>query len=205
VIKHNVCADLVVSHDHNFVESLQVDNHCLVISDLFCALIWLIDMVLCTHISITMHVNKLGDMEMNTHDIIVLALEHNQNLRADLIELHVDMNDEFDHNICDANNICTLIDPCDVLHLNKFHPVYLTTSVEFFKKRSPTNCLFYTILDTPIDVKKMLENIYEIKFTRSLNTIHSCKLTFILIGEHVVHCFYVHAICIAFDKLPDLK
>jgi hypothetical protein len=30
-------------------------------------------------------------------------------------------------------------------------------------------------------------------------------LTFIFIGEHVVHNFYVHAICITDDKLADLK
>jgi hypothetical protein len=60
------------------------------------------------------------------------------------------------------------------------------------------------MLDTPIDVNKMLENIV-ITSSRSLNTIHSCKFTFILIGEHVVHKFYVHAICITNDKLDDLQ
>jgi hypothetical protein len=60
---HNVCVDLVVSHDRTFAESLQVANHCSIIYDLFYALIWLIYMILCTHISSTMHVNKFGDMK----------------------------------------------------------------------------------------------------------------------------------------------
>jgi hypothetical protein len=59
--------------------------------------------------------------------------------------------------------------------------------------------------DTPIDFNKILENISVITSSRSLNTIHSCKLTFIFIGEHVVHNFYVHAICITDDTLADLK
>jgi hypothetical protein len=48
---HIICADLVVSHDHTFAESLQVANHCSIIYDLFYALTWLIYMILCTHIS----------------------------------------------------------------------------------------------------------------------------------------------------------
>jgi hypothetical protein len=109
-----ICADLVVSHDHTFVESLQVANQCSIIYDLLYALIWLIYMILCTHISSTMHVNKFGDAEMNTHDIIVSAIEHNPNLCADLIEPHV-------HKICHDNNICALIDPCNILYVNKNH------------------------------------------------------------------------------------
>jgi hypothetical protein len=57
-------------------------------------------------------------MKMNTHDIIVSSIEHNQNLYADLIEQHVD---NFDHKSCDDNNICTLIDPCNILYANKNH------------------------------------------------------------------------------------
>jgi hypothetical protein len=109
-----------------------------------------------------MHVNKFGNIEMNTDDIIVLARTHNQNLCAALIELHVHTNVEFDHNICDVDKICTLIDSCDVLQSNKLHPVYLTTSAEFFDKKSPTNCVLYTMFDTSIDVNKMLDNIFKI-------------------------------------------
>jgi hypothetical protein len=71
---HNVCADLLVLHDHTFAESLQVDNPCSVIHYHFYALIWLIYMILSTHISNTMHVNKFCHIEMNTHDITVSAI-----------------------------------------------------------------------------------------------------------------------------------
>ena len=40
---------------------------------------------------------------------------------------------------------------------------------------------------------------------RSLNTSHSCKFTFVLIGEHVVGTFHDHAICVTYDKLADLE
>jgi hypothetical protein len=53
-INHNVCADLVVSHDHTFAESLQVDTHCSVLHDLSYALIWFIYLILCAHISNTL-------------------------------------------------------------------------------------------------------------------------------------------------------
>jgi hypothetical protein len=200
-LNHTVCADLVVSHDHNFAEHLQFDNPCSVIYDIFYALIWLIYMILCTHISSTMLLNNFGDMEMNTHSTIISAIEHNPNLCADLIE-HVD---KFDHNICHDNNICALIDPCNIFYANKNHQFQLISGGEFFAKLSPNNCLFYTMLDTPIDVNKMLENISMITSSRSLNIVHSCKFTFIFIGEHVVNKFYVHAICITDDKLADLK
>jgi hypothetical protein len=58
---------------------------------------------------------------MNTHDIIISTIEHNQNLCANLIELHVDMNVEFDQKICVDINICTLIDPYNTLYANKIH------------------------------------------------------------------------------------
>jgi hypothetical protein len=118
-----------------------------------------------------------------------------------LIEPHVHTSDAYDL----GDNIYTLIDPCNVLQSNKLHPVYLTTSAEFFEKRSPTNYLFYTKLVMPTDVNHMLENISEITSSRYLNTVHSCKFTFTFIGEHVVNIFYVHAICIMSDKLADLK
>jgi hypothetical protein len=149
-----------------------------------------------------MHINKFGDVEMNTHDIIISAIEHNPNLCADLIEQHVD---KFDHKICDDNNICALFDPCNILYAAKNHQFQLISGGEFFAKLSPNNYLFYTMLDTPIDVNKILENISMITSSRSLNTVHSCKFTFILIGEHVVNTFSVHAICIMSDKLADLK
>jgi hypothetical protein len=119
-----------------------------------------------------MHVNKFGDMKMNTHDVSVSVIRHNQNLRADLIEPHIHTSALYDV----GDNICTMIDACDVLQSNKLHPVYLTTSAEFFEKRSPTNCLFYTKLAMPTDVNHMLENISEIKSSRSLNIDHSCKV-----------------------------
>jgi hypothetical protein len=199
---HTICADLVVSHDHTFAESLQVANHCSIIYDLFYAWIWLIYMILCTHMPSTMHINRFGDVEMNTHDNIISAIEHNPNLCANLIEQHVD---KFDHKICDNNNICAFIDPCNILYANKNHQFQLISGGEFFAKISPTNCLFYTMLDTPIEVNKMLENISMITSSRSLNTVHSCKFTFIFIGEHVVNKFYVHAICITDDTHADLK
>jgi hypothetical protein len=122
-----------------------------------------------------MNVNKFGDVEMNTHDIIVSTIEHNPNLCADLIEPHVD---KFDHKICHDNNICVLVDPCNILYANKNHQFQLISGGEFFSKLSPNNCLSYTMLDTPIDVNNMLENISVIISSRSFNTIHSCKLKF---------------------------
>jgi hypothetical protein len=91
-----------------------------------------------THISNTMHVNKFCNIEMNTHDITISTIRHNQNLSADLIEPHVHTNAPYDL----GDNIYTLIDPCNVLQSNKLHLVYLTASAEFFEKRSPTTCLF---------------------------------------------------------------
>jgi hypothetical protein len=112
LMKNIVVSDCDKAHVSNkidrnicFADNLQVDNQCSVIHDNFYVFIWLIYMILCTHISSTMHVNKFGDVEMNTHDIIVSAIEPNPNLCADFIE-HVD---KFDHKIFDDNNICTLI------------------------------------------------------------------------------------------------
>jgi hypothetical protein len=48
---HNLCADLVLSHDHTFAASLRIDNQCSVICYHFYVLIWLIYMILYTHIS----------------------------------------------------------------------------------------------------------------------------------------------------------
>jgi hypothetical protein len=68
-----------------FVESLQVHNQCSVIHELLYAFIWFIYMILCTHILNTMHVNKFGNTEMNTHGIFVSAIVHNQNICTDLL------------------------------------------------------------------------------------------------------------------------
>jgi hypothetical protein len=200
-IDHIVCVNLVVSHVHTIVESLQVDNQCSVIYDLFYALIWFIYMIIYTHISNTMHVNKFGNIEINTHDNIISEIGHNPNLCADLIEPHV--HTHADYNLDD--NLCTLIDPCNVLQPNKLHTIHLTIGTEFFDKRSPTNYLLYTKFDMPIDVNNMLENIFVLTSSTSLNTAHRCKFTFILIGEHVVNTFSVQAICVTNDKLADLK
>jgi hypothetical protein len=107
---------------------------------------------------------------MNTRDIIFSTIEYNPNLCVDLIKQHVD---KFDHKICDDNNICTLIDPCKIIYANKNHQFQLISGVEFFAKLPPTNYLFYTMLDKPIDVNKMLENISVITSSRSLITVHS--------------------------------
>jgi hypothetical protein len=45
-------------------------------------------MILYTYISDTLHVNKFGNLELDTHDIT--AIQHSQNLCADLTESHVD-------------------------------------------------------------------------------------------------------------------
>jgi hypothetical protein len=63
-----VYADLIISHVHPCAEILQVDNQCSIIHDLFYALIWFIYMILCTHISNTLHANKFGNVKMYTHD-----------------------------------------------------------------------------------------------------------------------------------------
>jgi hypothetical protein len=102
-----------------------------------------------------MHINKFGDVEMNTHNNIISAIEHNPNLCADLIEQHVD---KFDHKICDDNNICALIDPCNVDYANKNHQFQLISGCEFFAKLSPNNCLFYTMLDK----EYFCDNIFKI-------------------------------------------
>lgn len=140
---------------------------------------------------------------MSTFDDIYAAIliEHSKNLCAELTEPHVHRSAEFDLD----DNLYTLTDTCNILYADKHHHVQLITSAEFFAKISGTNCLFGTMLDMPIDVNKMLENIFVITSSRSLNTAHSCKFTFIFIGEHVLNSFYVHAICITNDKLADLK
>jgi hypothetical protein len=82
-----------MSHNDIFAEILQLDNQSSVLIDLFYDLIWFIYMILYTYISDTLHVNKFGNLELDTHDII--AIQHSQNLCADLTESHVDTNNEF--------------------------------------------------------------------------------------------------------------
>jgi len=81
----------------------------------------------------------------------------------------------------------------------------LITQAELFAKISPTECLCYTMLDKPIDINEMLENISMITSMRSLNNANSCKFTFNLIVEHVVDKLFICAMCIACDNLVDFK
>jgi hypothetical protein len=60
------------------------------------------------------------------------------------------------------------------------------------------------MLNMPINIDKILEKICMITSLRSLNAAHSCKFTFVLIGEHVVDTFHVHAISVIYDKFADL-
>ena len=96
-------------------------------------------------------------------------------------------------------------DPCNTSYTDKLHLVQLVTCAELFARISPIGCLCYTMLNMPINIDKMLEKISEITTLRSLNTAHSCKFTFVLIGENVVDTFHVHAICVICDKLADLE
>jgi hypothetical protein len=129
----------------------------------------------------------------------IILVDHSKKIVAELIEPHADTNVEIDLD----TTICTLIDPCNTLHTNKCHSVQLITSAELFEKGSPANCLFYTKFDMLIHVNKMLENISMVTSSSSLNNAHSCKFTFILIGEHVINNFYVHSICITNDMIAD--
>ncbi len=56
----------------------------------------------------------------------------------------------------------------------------------------------------PINIELMLEKISNITSLSSMNTTHSFQFTFVLIGEHVVDTFQVHAICVTYNKLADL-
>lgn len=60
------------------------------------------------------------------------------------------------------------------------------------------------MLNMPINIEQMLEKISNITSLGSLNTIHSFQFTFVLIGEHVVDTFQVHAICVTYNKFADL-
>jgi hypothetical protein len=61
------------------------------------------------------------------------------------------------------------------------------------------------MLNMPINIDKMFEKISVITYLSSLNTAHIYKFTFVLVGEHVVDTFYVHVICVTYDKLVDLE
>jgi hypothetical protein len=92
-IDYDSCTDLVMSHDDTFAEILQLANQSSVLNDLFYDLIWFIYVILYTYISDTLHVNKFGNLELDTHDIT--AIQHSQNLCANLTESHVDTSNEF--------------------------------------------------------------------------------------------------------------
>ena len=96
-------------------------------------------------------------------------------------------------------------DPCNTSYNDKLHLVQLVTCAELFARISPIGCLCYTMLNMPTNIDKMLEKITVITSLSSLNIAHSCKFTFVLIGEHVVDTFHVHAICVTYDKLADLE
>ena len=104
------------------------------------------------------------------------------------------------HNSCHV-----LIDHCDDLHDCKLHHFQLITQAELLAKVSPTECLCYTMLDKPVDINKMLENVSMITSMRSLNNTHSCKFKFNLIVEHVVDKLLACSMCITCDKLVDFK
>ena len=72
----NDSAALIISHVHPCAEILQVDNQCSIIHDLFYALIWFIYMILCTHISNTLHANKFENVQTNTHDEFFAKISH---------------------------------------------------------------------------------------------------------------------------------
>ena len=67
------------------------------------------------------------------------------------------------------HNWCHIfIDQCDDLHANKLHHIQLITQAELFVKISPTECLCYTMLDKPVEINKMIENVSMITSMRSL-------------------------------------
>ena len=71
-----IYVDLVDSQVHICVEILHLDKQCSIIHDLFYALIWFIYMILCTHISDTLHANKFGNVQTNTHDEFFAKISH---------------------------------------------------------------------------------------------------------------------------------
>ena len=95
-------------------------------------------------------------------------------------------------------------DPCNTSYNNKQHLIQSVTCADLFTRISPLECLCYTMLNMPINIEQMLEKISNITFLSSLNTTHSFQFTFVLIGEHVVDTFQVHAICVTYNKLADL-
>jgi hypothetical protein len=198
-IDHDSCADFVVSHDHTFAEIFQVDKQCSVIYDFFYALMWFIYIILCTHISDTIHVNKFDNKEMNTHDNNVSAIEHNQNLCADLTGSHVETSNEFYFD----KSLCALNDPSNTSYTDMLHLVRLVTCTALIARIYLTDCL--CMLDMPILIDKILEKIFVMTSLSDLTTAHSCKFTFILIGDHVVNIFQVHAICVTYDMLAGLE
>jgi hypothetical protein len=107
-------------------------------------------------------------------------------------------------NICSClRNFYSILKPCDTLHDKKFHHVQLITHAEFFRIIVPSICFGYTMLDKPVDINEMIQNVSMLTSIISLNNVHSCKLTFNLIIEHVVDKFLVSSMCITCDKLAE--
>ena len=130
----------------------------------------------------------------------IISTEFTRNCCADSIQSQVKSSAEIlqikTHCSSMHNSCHFLIDHCDDLHANKLHHIQLITQAELFAKISPTECLCYTMLDKPVDINKMLENVSMIMSTTSLNNAHSCKFTFNLIVEHVVVKLFVCVLCI---------
>ena len=139
----------------------------------------------------------------------IISTEFTRNRCADSIQSQVKLCAEILQNkthCSSMHNSCHVsIDHCDDLHDCKLHHFRLMTQDELFAKISPTECLCYTMLEKPVDINKMLENVSMIISMRSLNNAHSCKFTFNLIVEHVVDKLLVCAMCITCDKLVDFK
>jgi len=136
----------------------------------------------------------------STCDITVSAIKHDQNICADLTGTHVDTSAEF---LFDET-LCALNDPCNTSYNNKQHLIQSVTCADFFTRISRLECLCYTMLNMPINIKQMLKKISNITSLSSLNTTHSFQFTFVLIGEYVVDNFHVYAICVTYNKLADL-
>jgi hypothetical protein len=73
---------------------------------------------------------------VSTCDTTVLAIEHNQNLCADLTESHVDTSVEF----CFKESLCALTDACNTSYTDKLHHVQSVTCGDFFARICLIGC-----------------------------------------------------------------
>jgi hypothetical protein len=103
------------------------------------------------------------------------------------------------------HNSYSILKPCNNLNANKLHYFQFFTHAELFAKISPINYLCYTIFDKLVEIDQMLDNVSMITSMRSFKNVHSYKLTFNLIVEHVVDKFFVSSMCIACDNLAEFK